>query len=143
VVIWLFLWVSFLLPLSRRAASDATVTGDTLSHLTRKHGIKITGDFPCSMEDIEKAVGEKVGHGSVKSAARMNGAVVIFLDQVEKVSRVLEAGLTVGTGVPQLESSCPTSLRLSLTSSSAGSSPNTRSWSPKSGRSCRGLRTSC
>uniref|UniRef100_G3PBY4 CCHC-type domain-containing protein n=1 Tax=Gasterosteus aculeatus TaxID=69293 RepID=G3PBY4_GASAC len=31
----------------------------------------------------------------VKSAARMNGAVVIFLDQVEKVNRVVEAGLTV------------------------------------------------
>jgi len=40
------------------------------------------------------AVEEKVGHGSLKSAPRLNGAVVIFLDQVEKVTRVVEAGLT-------------------------------------------------
>jgi len=42
------------------------------------------------------AVGEKVEHGSVKSAARMNSAVVIFLDQVEMVNQVVEAGLAVG-----------------------------------------------
>ena len=47
------------------------------------------------MEDIGLAVGEKVGHGSVKLAARMNSAVVIFLDQVEKVNRVVETGITV------------------------------------------------
>jgi len=41
-------------------------------------------------------VREKVGHGSVKSAARINDAVLIFLDQVEKVSHVVEAGLAVG-----------------------------------------------
>uniref|UniRef100_G3Q7R1 CCHC-type domain-containing protein n=1 Tax=Gasterosteus aculeatus TaxID=69293 RepID=G3Q7R1_GASAC len=73
----------------------AMVNGDTFSQLTRKHGIKIAAGFPCSVEDIGLAVGEVVGHGSVKSAARMNGAVVIFLDQVEKVNRVVEAGLTV------------------------------------------------
>jgi len=84
----------FLLPVSRRSASDATVSGDSLSHLTRKHGMKIAGDFPCSVEDI--AVGEKVGFSGVKSAARMNGSVVIFLDQVEKVSRVVEEGHAVG-----------------------------------------------
>ncbi|KAL6112674.1 uncharacterized protein ACO6RY_11126 [Pungitius sinensis] len=71
------------------------VNGENLSHLTRKHGIKISAGFPCSVEDIGLAVGEIVGHGSVKLAARMNGAVVIFLDQVGKVNRVVEAGLTV------------------------------------------------
>ncbi|KAK0155411.1 Transposon TX1 uncharacterized protein [Merluccius polli] len=74
---------------------DTMVNGVTFDHLTRKHGIKITASFPCSVEDIGLAVGEKVGHGSVKSAARMNSTVVIFLDQVEKVNRVVETGITV------------------------------------------------
>ncbi|KAK9533206.1 hypothetical protein VZT92_008344 [Zoarces viviparus] len=68
------------------------VNGESLSHLTRKHGIKISAGFPCSVEDIGLAVGEMVGHSSVKSAARMNSAVVIFLDQVEKVNRLIETG---------------------------------------------------
>ena len=71
------------------------VNGVTFGHLTRKHGFKVNASFPCSVEDIGLAVGEQVGHGSVRSAARMNGAVVIFLDQVEKVNRVVETGITV------------------------------------------------
>ena len=71
------------------------VNGVTFDHLTRKHGIKVNAGFPCSVEDIGLAVGERVGHGSVRSAARMNSAVVIFLDQVEKVNRVVETGITV------------------------------------------------
>ena len=63
--------------------------------LTRKHGVKIAAGFPCTVEEIGLAVGEKVGHSSVKSAARMNSAVVIFLDRVEKVNRVIETGITV------------------------------------------------
>lgn len=63
--------------------------------LTRKHGVKICPSFPCSVEDIGLAVGEKVGHGSIKSAARMNSAVVIFLDWEDKVNQVIEAGITV------------------------------------------------
>ena len=81
---------------NRRSAScvDAMVNGE-FAQLTRKHGIKVGAGFPCSVEDIGLAVGEVVGHGSVKSAARMNSAVVLFLDQVEKVNRVVETGLTV------------------------------------------------
>ena len=71
------------------------VNGVTFSHLTRKHGIKVNASFPCRVEDIGLAVGEQVGHGSVRSAARMNSAVVIFLDQVEKVNHVVETVLTV------------------------------------------------
>ncbi|KAK0153184.1 hypothetical protein N1851_005155 [Merluccius polli] len=60
--------------------------------------VRITGNpsaqlnvwrFCLRVEDIGLAVGEKVWHGSVKSAARMNSAV-IFLDQVEKVNRVVD-----------------------------------------------------
>ncbi|KAF0039018.1 hypothetical protein F2P81_009502 [Scophthalmus maximus] len=63
--------------------ADAMASGD-FKTLTRKHGVRITATFPCSVEDISLAVGERVGHSSVKSAARMNSAVVLFLDQVEK-----------------------------------------------------------
>ncbi|KAK0155415.1 Transposon TX1 uncharacterized protein [Merluccius polli] len=47
------------------------------------------------VEDVSLAVGDQVGHSSIKSAARMNGATVIFLDQVGKVNQIIEAGLTV------------------------------------------------
>ncbi|KAJ3607752.1 hypothetical protein NHX12_024803 [Muraenolepis orangiensis] len=70
------------------------VNGD-FAKLTRKHGIKISAGFACTVEEIGLAVGEKVGHGSIKSLARMNSAVVIFLDQVEKVNCVIETGITV------------------------------------------------
>ena len=65
------------------------------AQLTRKHGIKVGAVFPYSVQDFGLAVGEVVGHASVKSAARMNSAVVLFLDQVEKVNRLVETGLTV------------------------------------------------
>ncbi|KAJ3582082.1 hypothetical protein NHX12_015901 [Muraenolepis orangiensis] len=70
------------------------VNGD-FAKLTRKHGIKISAGMACTVEEMGLAVGEKVGHGSVKSLARMNSAVVIFLDQVEKVNCVIETGVTV------------------------------------------------
>ena len=71
------------------------VNGDDLSTLTRKHGIKMGQGFQCSVEDVCLAVGERFRYDRIKSAARMNGAVVIFLDQLEKVNRVVEAGITV------------------------------------------------
>ncbi|KAI3374546.1 hypothetical protein L3Q82_021112 [Scortum barcoo] len=39
--------------------------------------------------------GEVVGYGSVKSASRMNGAVLIFLDSPEKVSDVVVSGVVI------------------------------------------------
>lgn len=54
------------------------------SRLTRKHGLKICPGFRCSVEECALAVAEVVGAGSVRSAARMNGAVVIFVDEVKK-----------------------------------------------------------
>lgn len=73
--------------------ADVMASGDFKS-LTRKHGIKITATFPCSVEDISLAVGEKVGHSSVR-LARMNSALIIFLDRVEKVNRVIETFVQV------------------------------------------------
>ena len=63
--------------------------------LSRMHGIKISPTFPCSVEDCGLAVGELIGHSSIKSAARMNGAVVIFVDSVAKANKVVETGIVV------------------------------------------------
>ncbi|KAE8280196.1 Transposon TX1 uncharacterized 82 kDa protein ORF 1 [Larimichthys crocea] len=65
------------------------------SRLTRRHGIKIGAGSPCSVEEVALAVGEVIGHGYVKSAARMNSAVVLFLETVEQVNRLVETGITV------------------------------------------------
>lgn len=55
-----------------------------LANLTRQHGFKIIRTCPCSVEECSLSVGEILGHSSIKSAARMNSAVVIFVDSVEK-----------------------------------------------------------
>ncbi|KAI3367093.1 hypothetical protein L3Q82_008127 [Scortum barcoo] len=56
-----------------------------------------------SVEECSLAVGELVWYSSVKSASRMNSAVVIFLDSVDKVNRVVESGVVIqGTFTPVL-----------------------------------------
>lgn len=55
-----------------------------LANLTRQHGFKIIPTCPCSVEECSLSVGEILGHSSIKSAVRMNSAVVIFVDSVEK-----------------------------------------------------------
>lgn len=55
-----------------------------LANLTRQHGFKIIPTCPCSVEECSLSVGEILGHSSIKSAARMNSAVVSFVDSVEK-----------------------------------------------------------
>ncbi|XP_034719974.1 uncharacterized protein LOC117939040 [Etheostoma cragini] len=63
--------------------------------LSRKHGFKVSPGFPCSVEECSLAVGEVVGHGSIRSAARMNGAVVVFVDSVDKANAMVESGLVI------------------------------------------------
>ena len=63
--------------------------------LSRKHGFKISTTFPCSVEDCSLGVADVVGHSSIKSAARMNGGVVIFVDSVAKAYQVVESGIVV------------------------------------------------
>ncbi|KAI3353868.1 hypothetical protein L3Q82_005078 [Scortum barcoo] len=121
--------------------------------LTRKHGIKISAGFPCSEEDIGLAVGEKVGHSSIKSAARMNSAVVLFLDQVDKVNRVIETGVTVNDMfVPVLPLMQPAN-KVILSNvppfitdeflSRELSRQGTGRWSPRLERSCLDVSLSC
>ncbi|TWW74497.1 Transposon TX1 uncharacterized 82 kDa protein ORF 1 [Takifugu flavidus] len=72
-------------------AANAGLTG-----LRRKHGVKVGAGSVLSVEEVVLAVGQKIGHSSVKSAARMNRAVVLFLEKVEQVNKLVEAGITVG-----------------------------------------------
>lgn len=66
-----------------------------LANLTRQHGFKIIPTCRCSVEECSLSVGEILGHSSIKSAARMNSAVVIFVDSVEKTNKVIEKGIVV------------------------------------------------
>ncbi|KAI3351123.1 hypothetical protein L3Q82_005601 [Scortum barcoo] len=63
--------------------------------LTRRHAVRLVPAVSCSVEEVSLAVGEVVGYGSVKSASRMNGAVLIFLDSPEKVSDVGVSGVVI------------------------------------------------
>ena len=69
--------------------------------LTRRHAIKLFPAVQCSVEEAGLAVGEVVGCDSVRSASRMNGAIVLFLDSMAKVSEVVEKGVVIhGTFTP-------------------------------------------
>ncbi|TWW62671.1 hypothetical protein D4764_04G0013180 [Takifugu flavidus] len=70
-------------------------SGD-LSRLTRRHGVKVGARSLYTVEEVALAVGEVIGHGSVKSAARMNGAVVLFVKKVEQVNLLVGAGISDG-----------------------------------------------
>ncbi|TWW74406.1 Transposon TX1 uncharacterized 82 kDa protein ORF 1 [Takifugu flavidus] len=72
-------------------AANAGLTG-----LSRKHGVKVGAGSVLSVEEVALAVGQKIGHSSIKSAARMNRAVVLFLAKVEQVNMLVETGITVG-----------------------------------------------
>ncbi|KAM9738114.1 uncharacterized protein ACNS7B_013564 [Menidia menidia] len=72
------------------------VGGGSFSTLTRKNGIKVGAGSPCSVEEVCLAVGEVIGHGSIRSAARMNGAVVCFVEKVEQAQQLVEVGVSVG-----------------------------------------------
>lgn len=66
-----------------------------LEKLTRRHAVKISPNVGCSVEEASYAVGEVVGFESIKSASRMNSAIVIFLDDISKVEKVVESGIVV------------------------------------------------
>ena len=76
---------------------------DGLEKLTRQHAIKLSPPDSVSVEECGLAMGAVVGYGRVKSASRMNSAVVIFLDCTEKANQLVESGLVIkGTMLPVL-----------------------------------------
>lgn len=68
---------------------------EVVERLTWRHAIKLVPLVPCSMEEAVLAVGQVVGYGSIKSASRMNRAIVMFLDSTAKVSEVVEKGVAI------------------------------------------------
>lgn len=66
-----------------------------LEQLTRRHGIKVPVGVDCSVEECSLAVGQIVGCESIRSASRMNHAMVLFLDSIDKVNKVVEQGIVV------------------------------------------------
>lgn len=66
-----------------------------LAGLSRKHGVKVGSGSALSVEEVALAVGVLIGHSPVKSAAHINKVVVLFLERVEQVDRLVEAGISV------------------------------------------------
>lgn len=73
----------------------ATIDKAKLGKLTRRHGIRIATEIRCSVEECVLAVGDVVDCSSVLAASRMNGAVVMFLESIEKVNTVVQTGIVI------------------------------------------------
>lgn len=83
------MFVSFLL------TAMASSGGASFEQLTRRHGVKVPVGAENSVEEVSLAIGNIVGCDSIRSASRMNGAVVLFLDKIDKVNEVVEKGITL------------------------------------------------
>lgn len=88
----LFLWLGRVLPFLF-AVSMTAPRSQVLSKLTRRHGVKVASVV--SVENCCLAVGEVVGHENIMSASKMNSAIVIFLNSVEKANELVETGIVV------------------------------------------------
>ena len=61
--------------------------------LTRQHGVKIQSS--ASFEECSLAIGDVVGHENVKSASRMNSAIVVFIATIEKARQLIVTGIVL------------------------------------------------
>ena len=79
------------------------------SKLTRRHAVRIVPGFVCPDEKVAKAVADQLDSAiAVKSLARMNGAVVVFLDEIEKATKLIEQGVVIdGKLIPVLPLAVP------------------------------------
>ncbi|TWW81727.1 Transposon TX1 uncharacterized 82 kDa protein ORF 1 [Takifugu flavidus] len=76
--------------------------------LTRRHGVKLSPPTGVSVEECALAVGDIVGHGSVKSASRMSKMVVVFVDNTDKADQLVTTGVVInGELTPVLPLSNP------------------------------------
>lgn len=66
-----------------------------LDQLTRWHDIKVVPAERCSVEECILAVAQVVGHKSILSASRMHSAIVLFLDDVNKVNEIVVSGIII------------------------------------------------
>lgn len=78
------------------------------SRLTPRHGCKCMPDAAVSVEDCLLAVSAVVGGASIRSASRMNKAIVFFLNESGMVDDLIENGLIIKDQfVPVLPLSSP------------------------------------
>ncbi|KAM9470587.1 uncharacterized protein Hap1MRO34_019449 [Clarias gariepinus] len=61
--------------------------------LTRRHGVRVV--CAASLEECVLAVGDVVGHENIVSASRMNSAVVVFVNSVDKAVKIVQNGISV------------------------------------------------
>lgn len=99
----------FVFPWGQQPASAGSLAAAgtmDFDYLTRQHGVKV--QCSASVEECSLAIGEVIGHEHVKSASRMNNAVVAFLGTVEKAREVIEKGIVIhNTLTPVLPLSSP------------------------------------
>lgn len=75
-------------------AANVSLTG-----LSRKHRVKVCSGSVLNVEEVALAVGQRIGHISVKSAVRINRVVVLFLKKVIQVNILVDMGITVNQPV--------------------------------------------
>ncbi|XP_069044503.1 uncharacterized protein [Lepisosteus oculatus] len=76
--------------------------------LTRRHGVKISPAEFCPLERCVLAVGEVVGCRNIRSASRMSGGIVIFLQSTDLANTLVEKGVVLdGTFTPVLPLAAP------------------------------------
>ncbi|KAK3567282.1 hypothetical protein QTP86_016084, partial [Hemibagrus guttatus] len=61
--------------------------------LTRRHGVRVV--CSASVEECVLAIGDVVGHGNIVAASRMNSAIVVFLNDVAKVTKLTGQGIII------------------------------------------------
>lgn len=61
--------------------------------LTRRHGVRVV--CAASVEECVLAIGDVVGHENVVAASRMNSAIVVFLNDVDRVRRLTQKGIVI------------------------------------------------
>lgn len=81
-------------------------TNTSLNSLTRRHGVKVVSVV--NVEECILAVGDVVRHECILAASRMNNAMVLFLNSVEKANEVVAKGVVIsGLFIPVLPLSTP------------------------------------
>ncbi|KAI2666917.1 Transposable element Tcb2 transposase [Labeo rohita] len=71
-----------------------TNAGDYLG-MTVRHGCKCMPDASVSVEECLLAVSSLIGGANIRSASRMNKAIVLFLSEIQMVDTLIESGLII------------------------------------------------
>ncbi|KAK3542324.1 hypothetical protein QTP86_022474, partial [Hemibagrus guttatus] len=61
--------------------------------LTRRHGVRVV--CSASVEECVLAIGDVVGHENIVAASRMNSAIVVFFNDVAKVTKLTGQGIVI------------------------------------------------